>query len=92
MLQECSAATIATTHGGKMLRNVTSTPVPVSRCFEVFCRALFLSYFPAVTWQAWLLLTWLVVVPLQSVRLLIQRLRLASFLKQGTPAGLSGSQ
>ena len=39
----------------------------------------------AIGWQAWLLLTWSVVVLWQIVRLLGQRLRLAKLLKRGVP-------
>jgi beta-lactamase regulating signal transducer with metallopeptidase domain len=39
----------------------------------------------SVTWQAWLLLAWSVVVIWQIVRLLVQRLRLSRLLGQGIP-------
>jgi beta-lactamase regulating signal transducer with metallopeptidase domain len=42
--------------------------------------------FAAVTWQAWLLASWFVVVLWQLVRILSQRMRLARLLQQGTSA------
>ena len=42
--------------------------------------------FAAVTWQAWLLLTWCAVVVGQVLRLAGQRLRLARLFKQSVPA------
>jgi bla regulator protein blaR1 len=41
----------------------------------------------AISWQAWLLLAWLGVVVWQTVRLVVQRLRLAGLLKRTVPAG-----
>ena len=39
-----------------------------------------------ISWQAWLLLAWFVVVVWQIVRLMIQRLRLAGLLRRAVPA------
>ncbi len=40
-----------------------------------------------ITWRAWLLMLWLMLVFCQLVRLLVQRFRLAKLLKQALPAG-----
>ncbi len=74
--------------GGDLDRLVLHTPLPLAEGSDPAPDARAASSWntlTVVTWQAWLLLTWFVVVLLQSVRLLIQRLRLAGFLRQGVP-------
>jgi beta-lactamase regulating signal transducer with metallopeptidase domain len=74
--------------------NVARDEGPLSRRERARVRAgdetqnLLAESFAAITWQAWLLLAWFAVVVWQFVRLISQRLRLASLLRQAVP--LSG--
>ncbi len=74
--------------GGDALKPLLPSPLPSGITPDAAGTphtAPFWEPLAVIGWQAWLLLTWCVVVLWQVVRLLGQRLRLAKLLKRGVP-------